>query len=376
MEDRCPPEEEFINCGCGRVERPGEVTLVPCRRLLKVAVVGALISAKSQRADTRAARFQPVQCRRLGPARSVRGYSAMRTRLLAATISSAVFAASALASAPAQATSTSSTGEPSDSAETIAQLVEDHAPGGTAAESSSPSYVVETEQGVVQSGEVTLPLDGEGVLTAQGVTISMPEEFDLGEVVVTGDGVAVYEGDSAGEPAVAIASDADSTAIHTILPDASAPLRHSYEIQGATPQMRADGSATLVGADGEPVGFVEAPWATDAAGVAVATHYAVDGQTLVQVIEPTADTQFPVVADPDLIFMIKCTGAVALFAAENAAVIGKFWRVFKSAKRVAEIFWDIRKMTRAGKLTYLKSQLGSVFSELTGIGDLVSRCTP
>lgn len=287
---------------------------------------------------------------------------------------SAVFAASAFSAAPAQAGASPS--EDSASAEGIADLVVDQAPDGATADSSSEAYVAETEGGEVDSGIFTLPEGGDGELTTGTFSISLPQEFDLGEVEVTEDGVAVYEGDSVEDPAVAIASDADSTAVHAILPDASAGLRQSYEIGGATPQLRDDGSVSLLGVDGEPFGFVEAPWATDASGAPVATHYVVDDQMLIQVVEPTADTQFPVVADPDFLFMLKCTGAVALFAAENAAAIAKFWRVFKSAKQVAEIFWDIRKMTRSGKFAYMKSRLGSVFYELSGIGDLISRCTP
>ncbi len=299
----------------------------------------------------------------------------MHKRLLAAAVGSAVFTASALSTAPAVADS-STMAEASVSAETIAALVEGHAPEGATGESSSAAHILATDQGVVQSGEFTLPRDGDGVLTTADFAVSMPEEFDLGEVEVTDQGMAVYEGDSETGPAVAISSDADSTAVHTVMPDASAPMRHSYQLEGATPHMRADGSVTLLGPDGDLVGFVEAPWATDATGMTVATRFEVDGHTLIQFVEATSSTQFPVVADPDFIFIAKCTAAVALFAAENAAVIGKFWRVFRSAKQVAEIFWDIRKMSRVGKFGYLKTKLGSVFSELSGIGDLVSRCTP
>lgn len=57
-------------------------------------------------------------------------------------------------------------------------------------------------------------------------------------------------------------------------------------------------------------------------------------------------------------------------------MIAKFWKVFKSVKALIQLFKDIKKMSKASKITYLKNRLGSVASDFTGWGDLVSRCTP
>lgn len=64
--------------------------------------------------------------------------------------------------------------------------------------------------------------------------------------------------------------------------------------------------------------------AVDATGQSVPTRYQIDGQSLVQVIDFTAATAFPVVADPDFILFARCAAGVALFIAENAAIAGKF----------------------------------------------------
>jgi hypothetical protein len=178
------------------------------------------------------------------------------------------------------------------------------------------------------------------------------------------------------EPSVAVAATPESTAIQVVLPDRSAPMRYTYEIGHAVPRLEPDGAVSLTNAVGEVVGFAEAPWAVDAAGEVVPTRYEVTDGALIQVIEPTDSTQFPVVADPDFIFFAKCSAGIAIFAAENAAWMGQFWKVFKSAKKLAELFKDIRKMSKGGKISYLKSKLGSVASDMTGFGDLVSRCTP
>lgn len=47
-----------------------------------------------------------------------------------------------------------------------------------------------------------------------------------------------------------------------------------------------------------PQGGVQAPWAKDANGKAISTHYRVEADTLVQVVEFDDDTAFPVTADP------------------------------------------------------------------------------
>lgn len=116
--------------------------------------------------------------------------------------------------------------------------------------------------------------------------------------------------------------------------------------------------------------------AVDAAGNAVDTRYEVHGQSLVQVIDIDDTTTFPVVADPDFIFFAKCAAGVAIFVAENAAVVGKVYRVFKSAKAFARLMKSIKGMSRAGKISYFKVKLGSIASEASGVGDLISRCTP
>ena len=46
------------------------------------------------------------------------------------------------------------------------------------------------------------------------------------------------------------------------------------------------------------VGTFQTPWAKDASGALVPTHYIVQGSTLIQQVDVTSATTFPVVADP------------------------------------------------------------------------------
>lgn len=67
---------------------------------------------------------------------------------------------------------------------------------------------------------------------------------------------------------------------------------------GASVALQGDGGALIFDDAGEEVASIAAPWALDAAGVAVATHFLAEGGELTQVVEPGADAVYPIVADP------------------------------------------------------------------------------
>ncbi|MFD4431730.1 hypothetical protein ACFWPJ_20545, partial [Nocardia sp. NPDC058497] len=60
-----------------------------------------------------------------------------------------------------------------------------------------------------------------------------------------------------------------------------------------------DGSVSILGPDERAIGHIQRPWAYDAVGREVETEYTVDGTTLIQTIAPTADTIYPILADPE-----------------------------------------------------------------------------
>lgn len=60
-----------------------------------------------------------------------------------------------------------------------------------------------------------------------------------------------------------------------------------------------DGSVWVFGESKEPIGHFETPWAFDANGVVVPTHYEVSGKTLTQVVKHQAgDYKYGITADP------------------------------------------------------------------------------
>jgi hypothetical protein len=72
----------------------------------------------------------------------------------------------------------------------------------------------------------------------------------------------------------------------------------------------------------------EAAWVQDASGVAVPTHYSVDGNTLTQVVEhkDLDNVSYPIVADP-LPVVVFVVGGLALVAVAAIALGVASWLV-------------------------------------------------
>jgi hypothetical protein len=114
------------------------------------------------------------------------------------------------------------------------------------------------------------------------------------------DDVAVFEG-TAPNTVVAV-QDTDQglrALLHIDSPDA--PERFDFPIGGDVVDLRLtpDGGVAALGADGQVIATAPAPWATDANGVAVPTHFEIDGTLLTQVVEHHASHYaYGIVADP------------------------------------------------------------------------------
>lgn len=90
----------------------------------------------------------------------------------------------------------------------------------------------------------------------------------------------------------------------TALKDGRAPEEFRYDLSlpaGTSLRQLPNGSIDVVGPDGRPVASVNRPWAFDATGAAVPTHYRVEGSVLVQRVEHRGAV-YPVVADPSIDF--------------------------------------------------------------------------
>jgi hypothetical protein len=122
---------------------------------------------------------------------------------------------------------------------------------------------------------------------------------DQADDVRVKDGTAVYMG--AGEDvSVAVQPVADGGMRELIAiagPDAPTEYRIAVTVpEGGFLDPQDDGSITVVGSDGMPMGSFTAPWAKDSTGAPVPTRYQVENDAIVQIVEHTAN--YPVIADP------------------------------------------------------------------------------
>lgn len=170
--------------------------------------------------------------------------------------------------------------------------------------------------------EITAPVDSKDPIVigthgdeAVDVKITLPTTTSATDVeVVEGDTVYV---DEQSDTSYVIDATNDGARIMSVLESPAAPHEIPYVLgvpEGASLIERADGSvdvAWVVDGVEAVIGTVEAPWAVDANGNQVATRYVVDGMTLTQVVEPTADTEYPVTADPT--YAPKWWGTVVRF---------------------------------------------------------------
>jgi hypothetical protein len=114
------------------------------------------------------------------------------------------------------------------------------------------------------------------------------------------DDVAVFEG-TAPDTVVAVQDTAQGLRALVRIDSPDAPERFDFPIGGDVVDLRPtpDGGVDALGAHGEVIASAPAPWATDANGVAVPTHFEIDGTTLTQVVEHHAGHfAYRIVADP------------------------------------------------------------------------------
>lgn len=193
-----------------------------------------------------------------------------------------------------------------DGASEVAALVNEVAPR----QGTLRTPVAHTEGvSVVNAGRSSVPLDGKSPIEVAGgpeglpIKVSLPSEVDVYEGETAADGTVVFEGRGNSADAAIQILDNDSVKLHTVLSSPKSGTTFSYSFaKGLVVEPGHDGGAYLVRplADGESeiVAEIAPPWARDASGAAVATDYEFDGNRIIQKIYPTAEAEYPIVADP------------------------------------------------------------------------------
>ncbi|MBW8872306.1 MAG: hypothetical protein JF618_09135 [Leifsonia sp.] len=157
----------------------------------------------------------------------------------------------------------------------------------------------------VSGVDVSVPVDpSDGVQVSGGAQVAIGLPFaDVASNAADSQkaGVVVYDNNN-GSWTVPVAHADGTVQISTVITSANAPKRYDYPVDIPGEQavhLLDDGSAYVGIIDGNTISaYVPAPWAKDANGAAVGTHFEVSGDVLTQIVDFTGDTAFPVIADP------------------------------------------------------------------------------
>lgn len=134
---------------------------------------------------------------------------------------------------------------------------------------------------------------------AGSLAISLPtdENAPAEELSATGAAFRFTNG-----TAVAAVESTGGVQIVGLIAGPEAPEEYSYELSGdfVEAEVREEGTVFLWRADGSLLGGFFPAWARDASGNVVATHYRLDGRTLIQVVEHQgiSGIAYPITADP------------------------------------------------------------------------------
>lgn len=197
-------------------------------------------------------------------------------------------------------------------------------------EEVAPHQGVVSEDGrgeIDGSGEIVAVSPDEGVAaeirSPEGdllFAVPLPDEVASAHGAVATDGTEVYL-DQNGQIDVAVQVMEDGlTRVQAVMKSADAPSSQSYAIpEGFEPVVGEDGSILLLGLEG--LIEVGEPWARDANGNAIDTHYEVLDGAIVQQVDADDTTVFPVVADPTWMWWSGAYG-MRLTKAETKSVAG------------------------------------------------------
>lgn len=250
---------------------------------------------------------------------------------------------------------------------------------------------------IAEDGSTSINSDGEAVaIVSEEQEMSLLIEDSDVDTTSVEDGMVVTESMTSEEVQYAISSSEDgSVAVHSILADHDAPTTYDYTFPDVDLMISDEetGQVTLfaiVDGEYEIVGGIDAPWAVDASGREVPTHYEIDGNTIRQVINHNSnDYAYPITADPkwwdNVAGWFRRAGSYVTGKAKSAArwlgknskwLIGKSWSGTKrlakvgkvAAKKIGPWGWALCAVG-AGWAWYRSDAKGWV-----RVGDAVSGC--
>ena len=119
-----------------------------------------------------------------------------------------------------------------------------------------------------------------------------------------------------------------------------APARFEFPVSGDVTALTLndDGSVTATDAAGEIIAVADVPWAVDATGHEVPTHYEVEGTTLIQVVEHRGGNfAYGITADPNWWKIGKSVAAISWVVGSAAFAVGRITKVKGAIKELGGI---------------------------------------
>jgi hypothetical protein len=221
--------------------------------------------------------------------------------------------------------------------------------------------------------DVSVPQDAESAVSAiaadgSQLRFSIPAQ---GAASVRGETI-VFDGTSASN-SVAVQRTTDGVRALVGIAAPEAAERYAFTVSGdaASLAWQDDGSVLASRADGTAIGRVETPWARDANGAKVPTHYEIAGTTLTQVIDHRSGPYaYPIVADPfwDTAWKVtKCAAAVGatLFVGSKA---------YKIVKELGGAWNAAKLLVRAGNFHDFAATAGAAAAGVLGIETIRRNC--
>lgn len=175
-----------------------------------------------------------------------------------------------------------------------------------AALAEQPAGPIATDQVLADAPgeEVAADLPETGADSAEATTAVGTLTMDIPaagtDLAPASEATALFDG-TAPATTVAVQNTTEGLRALVHIDSLASPERFDFPIGGDVTALRPteDGGVEALNANGEVIMTAPAPWATDANGVAVPTHYEVNGTTLTQVVEHHAGTYaYGIVADP------------------------------------------------------------------------------
>ena len=202
--------------------------------------------------------------------------------------------------------------DPSSGSSDIAGAIHDAAPAVLDNAANLPVNTTQdvAVQEITATSSVQVPSDpsngivlggGSSDLPATTINIGLPFADQANTAQAVSNGAVSYDNGN-GSTTVPVIKTDGTLQISTVIANAGAPSNYAYPISvpdGGSIALADNGSAVVFNADQDVIAAVLPPWAKDATGASVPTHFEVNGNVLVQVVDfSAAGVVFPVVADP------------------------------------------------------------------------------